>query len=60
MPEHIIREKECKQRTGLSRTTRWRLETLDQFPKRRQLSKNSIGWLNSEIESWLKSREVAA
>ena len=58
MSDHIVREIECKKRTGLSRTTRWRLESLGQFPKRRQLAPNSIGWLNSEIEKWLKSREV--
>jgi prophage regulatory protein len=51
-----IRENECRQRTGLSRTTRWRLERVGRFPERRQLSDNSIGWLLSEIIEWQKNR----
>jgi prophage regulatory protein len=51
-----IRENECRQRTGLSRTTRWRLERAGRFPERRQLGDNSIGWLLSEVIEWQRSR----
>jgi prophage regulatory protein len=51
-----IRENECRQRTGLSRTTRWRLERAGRFPERRQLSDNSIGWLLSEVIEWQRNR----
>jgi prophage regulatory protein len=51
-----IRESECRQRTGLSRTTRWRLERAGRFPERRQLSDNSIGWLLSEVVEWQRNR----
>lgn len=57
----FLREKEVRARTGLSRTTRWRLEQAGDFPIRRRLSTNAIGWLESEIEAWMQARmEVSA
>ena len=56
MPDRFIREPECRRITGLSRVTRWRLERRGQFPKRRQISLNAIGWLESEILSWVEDR----
>ncbi len=58
-PDRFIRDRECKKISGLSRTTRWRLEREGKFPKRRQISPNGVGWLLSEIQSWLDSREAA-
>lgn len=52
----FIREPECQHITGLSRTTRWRLEKEGKFPKRRYISQNTIGWLSNEIEEWMQSR----
>ena len=57
MQERFIRESECKAISGLSRTTRWRLERENLFPKRRQIGKSSVGWLKSEIEEWVFSRQ---
>ena len=54
--DRIIREPECKQRTGLSRSTRWRLERVDKFPRRRRLSEGCSGWLESEIAAWIAAR----
>lgn len=45
--------------SGLSRTTAWRLEKEGQFPCRRQLSPNAVGWLQSEVEAWVNSRSEA-
>ena len=56
MPDRFIREPECRRVTGLSRVTRWRLERRGQFPKRRQISLNAVGWLESEIQSWVEDR----
>ncbi len=56
----FIREPECQNITGLSRTTRWRLEKAGKFPVRRHMSQNTIGWLSSEIEEWVQSRVDAA
>ena len=55
-PERFLREREVKARTGLSRTTRWRLEQTGDFPRRRRLSPNSVGWLASEMETWMRGR----
>lgn len=54
------RERQVREATQLSRSTRWRLERLGKFPARRQLSTNSVGWLRSEVEEWLTSRKPAA
>lgn len=43
--------------TGLSKATLWRLERDGKFPKKRQLSANAVGWIASEIEEWITSRE---
>lgn len=42
--------------TGLSRSTIWRLEQANQFPRRRQLSARAVGWIADEIEAWLRTR----
>lgn len=54
--DRFLREAEVHRITGLSRTTRWRLEREGQFPKRRQLSANATGWLQSEISGWVASK----
>ena len=56
MIDRFIREKECREITGLSRSTRWRLERANLFPKRHQISLAAIAWLESEILDWLRSR----
>ena len=45
--DRFIREAEVQRITGLSRTTRWRLEREGKFPSRRQLSENAVAWLES-------------
>ena len=59
-PDRIIREKECFRLSGLSRTTRWRLERRGEFPRRRKLSENAIGWIESEVIDWVQSKAQAA
>jgi prophage regulatory protein len=54
--DRIVREAECRRITGLARTTRWKLEKSGQFPTRRRLAGNSVGWLESELSGWLQSR----
>ncbi len=56
MTDRFIREPECKRITGLSRTTRWRLERERLFPRRRAISRNAVAWLESEVQDWLQSR----
>ena len=54
----IIDCHEVMNRTGLSRTTLWRLEREGAFPPRRQITPNRIGWIENEIEQWLRSRPL--
>jgi prophage regulatory protein len=54
--DRIIRERECRRITGLSRSTRWRLERVGKFPRRRQISPGCSGWLLSEVRGWVASR----
>jgi prophage regulatory protein len=52
----FLRINEIKARTGLSRSTIWRLERDGLFPARKRLSKRAVGWSSSEIAVWLESR----
>ena len=52
----FIREDECARITGLSRTTRWRLERAGQFPSRRQISDNAVAWRLSEVLAWCEAK----
>ncbi len=55
-PDRIIRADEVQTMTGLSRTTIWRLENKEEFPRRVSLGANSVGWRLSEVQSWLAQR----
>jgi prophage regulatory protein len=55
----FLRIRQVMQLTGLSRMTIYRLELSGSFPKRRQLSSNSVAWLESDITAWAESRPVA-
>ena len=57
MSHEILRFAAVKQATGLSRTTVWRLERAGLFPRRRQITPNTVGWLRQEISDWIASRE---
>ncbi len=54
----FLRIDEVIDKVGLSRPTIWRLEQSGEFPKRRQLGKNSVAWLEEEVEEWMREREV--
>ncbi|HGJ5865661.1 AlpA family phage regulatory protein [Arsenophonus nasoniae] len=50
-----IREAECKQISGLSRSRRWVLEEEGKFPKRIPMGKNSVSWLLSDVLWWARN-----
>ena len=52
----IVRWPEVKFMTGLSRVTVWRMEQKREFPARRILGGNSIGWIEEEITQWILQR----
>ena len=59
MHNEFLRWPRVRQLTGLSRSTVWRLEKNGQFPARRKLSANSIGWSLIELQAWMQSRSAA-
>lgn len=55
----ILRLAEVCRRTGLSRTTIWRLVKRGEFPRPRHLTKSAVGWLERELNDWVESRPAA-
>ena len=55
----ILREPSVRQLTGLSRSTRWRLQRIGAFPKPIRLSPGAIGYDLAEVEQWLEERRQA-
>lgn len=51
---------EVRLRTGLSRSTIWRLERAHAFPTRRQVSINRVAWLEQEVDDWIRARSAAS
>jgi len=55
----LIRYPKLKEKVPLSRSQIWRLEKAGKFPKRIQISDNSVGWDEASVEDWLQSRKSA-
>jgi prophage regulatory protein len=55
----MLREREVRQITGLSRVTRWRLEQRGEFPRKVRLTQRCVGFLESEVLDWLTKRVQA-
>jgi prophage regulatory protein len=56
MTETILRLPAVKARTGLSRSTIYLRVSEGAFPKPINLGPRAVGWIESEIESWLAAR----
>ena len=50
----ILRLKQVKAMTGLSRTTIYRFMSINEFPKQIKLGPKSSGWLIDEVDEWIK------
>jgi prophage regulatory protein len=57
-PARLLRPRAVCERTGLSRSTLWRLERRGDFPPHRQISTNAVGWLEEEVNAWIRSRAI--
>ena len=49
----LLRFPTVRERTGLSRSTIWRLERQGEFPKHRRTSANAVAWVEAEVLSWI-------
>jgi prophage regulatory protein len=54
--DKILRKKTVLSLIGVSNTTLWRLERQGKFPARRRISPRLVGWLQSDVLTWLNSR----
>lgn len=52
----IIRLKDVKTRTGLSRSSIYAFIKTSGFPQPISLGARAVGWLEIEIEAWLQER----
>jgi prophage regulatory protein len=52
----LLRFPAVRERTGLSRSTIWRLERHGDFPKHRRISANAVAWVEDEVMSWIHSK----
>ena len=55
--ENILRLRDVKLRTGLSRSSLYFLIKKEQFPKSISLGMRSVGWVESEINDWIEQRK---
>lgn len=55
-PCRLLRFEAVRDRTGLSRSTIWRLERRGLFPRHRQISLNAVGWIEDELNDWIQTR----
>lgn len=55
----IVKERERRAITGVSRWTCNRLERSGEFPQRVKLTGSRVGWRLSELQEWVASREAA-
>ncbi len=56
----ILRRRQVEDRVGLSCSTIYASVAAGTFPKPIQLGAQSVGWLESEIDAWLRERVAAS
>jgi prophage regulatory protein len=45
-----------RERTGLSRSTIWRLERVGAFPKHHRISSNAVAWVEQDVVDWMQDK----
>lgn len=60
MSDRFVRIQEVLQRVSKSRSTIWRDEREGRFPRRVQIGKNSVAWLESDIDRYIQERVSAS
>ena len=56
MVNNILRLPTVKSRTGLSRSSIYLRVSQGMFPKQVSLGGRAVGWLESEVEDWLRKQ----
>ena len=55
----LLRFPAVRERTGLSRSTIWRLERRGAFPRHHRISANVVAWIEDDIANWIRSKVTA-
>ena len=55
-PVKLLRFPVVRERTGLSRSTIWRLERRGEFPKHHRIAPNVVAWSEHEVSRWIEER----
>ena len=58
MTEKILRRPEVEKQVGLARSALYAAIAKGLFPKPVKLSERAVGWLESEIQQWIKERPL--
>ncbi len=56
----ILRRKQVEKRVGLSRSTIYSKITAGEFPAPIALGARAVGWVESDITTWIESRIAAS
>lgn len=57
--DRMLRREEVEQRTGMSRSTIYRLMREGDFPLPQRVGQRAVRWRESELEAWLAARPLA-
>jgi prophage regulatory protein len=60
-PDKLLRYCDLNETRGITYTRRhlYTLESENKFPKRVPLGENRVGWLESEIDGWVRDRAAS-
>lgn len=56
LPLKLLRFPVVRERTGLSRSTIWRLERRGEFPKHHRIAPNVVAWVEEDVTQWMELR----
>jgi prophage regulatory protein len=52
----LLRFPAVRERTGLSRSTIWRLERRGEFPRHYRIAPNVVAWVEDDVTNWIELR----
>ena len=55
-PIHVLRLQQVCKMTGLCRSSIYQMEADQLFPTRVKIGARSVGWIESEVQRWLRQR----
>ena len=58
--DNVIRRPALLEMIGVSSATQWRMEKAGLFPARFKLGAGLVGWHRTEVEEWLRNRDMVS